>query len=51
MRLRFRGLESKCKAFWFCSTNFYFSFQVFACFFSDSILVSSVLVVYQINLK
>ena len=51
MRLRFQGLESKCKDFWVCSTNFYSSFQVFACLFSDSIHSSSILVVYQVTMK
>ena len=51
MRLRFQGLESKCKDFWVCSTDSYSSFQVFSCLFSDSILFSSILVVYRVNIK
>ena len=51
MRLRFQGLKSKFKDFWVCSTGFYSLFHVFSCLFSDSILISSILVVYQVNMK
>ena len=33
MRLRFQGLESKCKDFWVCSTDFYSFFEVVAYLF------------------